>query len=235
VTAQLTPHVVKETKRTLKMPKEFKPFRDVPSAKPFINYLMTRMYTKKEILGFSENDDLCYCTSGAFKYRIIFPVIHKHKLISWVGRTISTGNLRYKALTIDPEKAAADNTNAAIDLNTNYVLWYDRLKECDADTLVICEGPFDSLRVNVLGDGLGIASTCVFTSAPSDAQIEILYELFPKFKRRYLMLDRGTLPTAMKILSRMPGSDLKIVDLPSHLKDPGEMSLADLQKLKLAI
>jgi len=235
VAAQLTKREdVAVDLRTLKMPKEFKPFRNLPSARPFIAYLKERGYTQKQILHMSETYDMSYCVAGPFKYRIIFPVIHKYRLISWVGRTISTSNLRYKALTVDPDKAKADNTPVAVDLNTNYVLWYDQLKEWDADTLVICEGPFDSLRVNELGDGLGIASTCVFTSSPSDAQIEILYELLPRFKRKYLMLDRGTLPTAMKILSRMPRSEIKIVELPSHLKDPGEMQMADLKNLDLA-
>ena len=51
-----------------------------------------------------------------------------------------------------------------------YLMWTDRMPP-KAKTLVLTEGPFDALKVNLLGNPIGIWATCCMTStsAPHSA------------------------------------------------------------------
>jgi len=93
----------------------------------------------------------------------------------------------------------------------------------NCDTIYLCEGPFDALKVHALGQVHGICATCFFTAAPTNRQIDLLHEILPKFRYRYLLLDRGTLPSALRIVSILQGLEVKAIQLPEHLKDPGEI------------
>jgi hypothetical protein len=207
-------------KPELKMPKEFRPFRNVASAWPYLTYLVDRGFSRSMALKFTDWFDLRYCTEGPYRGRIIFPVEYRGKLVSWVGRTISkTTELRYKALSVDPDEGPA-----AIGPLPDYLLWFDDLKVTKADKLILCEGPFDALKLTVIGYEYGVVATCFFTSAPSGSQIELLYELAPRFKHRFLMLDRGTLPTALRFTGQHPALGLRPLEPPPGVKDPGEMT-----------
>lgn len=215
----------------LKLPKAFRPFRQLPSAKPYIRYLRKRGFPLLEDL--TPRYDLHYCTSGAFKGRVIFPVYSNGNLVSWTGRTISPRiALRYKSLTTDSEVARNTGVPTAVGPISNYLLWFDNLKTGDCDTIVLCEGPFDSLKVNYLGRPNGICSTCFFTSAPGEAQIGLLHELLPLFKQRVLLLDRGMPHIAMRITAKLRKFDIRIGNIQTA-KDPGELS--SYQELLAAI
>ena len=194
----------------LKLPPEFKPLSNLPSCRPFLNYLKKRGFSLHDLDGFN----LQYATRGLFAGRIIFPIYFKHKLVAWTGRTIHKSvELRYKAE--GP--------------TTQYLLWHDDILKTDAETIYLCEGPIDSLKMNVLGNKYGICSTCFFTSGPSVAQIDLLYELLPKFKYRFLLLDQGTVNIAG------PLNSLKVVikQLPSGIKDPGILNAKQFSNLFL--
>ncbi len=207
----------------LEWPSTFRPFRQLPSAMPYVNYLRQRGFGSSERL--TRDYDLHYCVNGPFKGRIIFPVYYRGCLVSWTGRTISgRSSARYKSLTTDPELAHNTGIPTAIGPISDYLLWFDDIKTNDCHTIVLCEGPFDSLKVNVLGRDHGICSTCFFTSAPSEQQSNLLHELLHKFQRRVLLLDRGAFHTAMKIAAQLSVLDVEIGKLPPDIKDPGDMS-----------
>ena len=214
-----------KTKQSLKMPPEFRyfPMYECPSARPFINYLKYR--------GFDNYGDIriClrirYCVEGYFKNRIIFPIVHEDKLVSWTGRSISKRNpVRYLSLTANHERARELGTSQAIGPINDYLLWHDDLTDLNCHTIVLTEGPFDALKVNVLGNPHGICATCFFTNTPSRKQIELLHGLLPRFGRHILLLDQGTLSIAIWTASVMKNLGIEFKTLPTGVKDPGDLS-----------
>jgi hypothetical protein len=198
------------------MPEEFKPFRDLPSAERFVNYLYMRGFEESEALRLTENYDVWYCTRGEYQGRIIFPVVYRGQLLGWTGRSIYTGErLRYK-------------TEGAL---TGQLLWYDDLLECEAETIVLCEGPFDALKVAILGRPRGIVATCFFTSGLSEGQLDRLHSLLPRFRRRYLVLDRGAVGATLRASVRLKALAVETRWLPAEIKDPGLLNGPELYRL----
>lgn len=225
-----------EKRPGLKVPSEFKRFQGLPSELPYANYLYGRGFTDEEIAGMSSRYSMRYCTSGPFRGRIIFLVRYTGELVAWTGRSISKyEELRYKALSVDPERTTAMGYEAALGPISHYLLWWDRLQNVDADTIVLCEGPFDALKVDVLGRRFGICATCFFTSSPTDAQIDLLHELCPQFKKRILLLDKGTFALGMRVVSRLSGLGVRTYEIEHGLKDPGEHTPETFERFALAV
>lgn len=227
---QVQSHMTKSTTHSprvpLKIPRnEFKVLWGSPLAKPYARYLETRGYANP--ISTAYNNGLYYATGGAFTGRIIFPVYFKDELVSWTGRSISKqDSLRYRSLAADREKAKAEGTQVAIGPINHYLLWYDELLDEDG-TICLCEGPFDALKVRHLGQSLNIHATCFFTNSPSDQQIDLLYELLPRYRRRVLLLDQGTIPQALQTQNRLTELKIEIGWLPPEVKDPGELRSAN--------
>lgn len=206
--------------RELRLPEAFKSFHDPrSSARPFIRYLRGRDFTDRQIRRMTRDYDLRYASRGAQQGRVIFPVYHERRLVSWTGRTIGSAIPRY--LSLSPDE---DSEPRGIGPISDYLLWYDDLRESTNDTLIMCEGPFDALKVAVLGARYGIDATCCFTAQPSPGQIALLCDVAPRYKRRVLMLDAGTLPKAMRVLGAIPYLDFEQVPVPDGFKDPGDLT-----------
>jgi hypothetical protein len=233
VQASLSPPAIIERKPP-PMPPEFKPIRNVPSARMYLRYLKDRGFDDREIMRLTKRYDVYYATRGPYGGRIIFCVYMNGRLVSWTGRALSKNNdLRYKTLSDDPERSEREGLAPALGPISNYLLWYDDLVDCDADTLVLCEGPFDALKVNVLGWDHGIAATCFFTASPTEQQVELLHDLCPQFKRRVLLLDSGTLATGLRVAAGLSTLGVTSKQLPSTLKDPGEFTPYTFRKILL--
>lgn len=224
-----------EQRDPLDVPTEFRRFEGKPSARPFENYLLGRGFTHDDIATMSQRYGLRYCKTGAYRSRIVFLVRYMQDLVAWTGRHIGDSELRYKSLSIDEEKARSEGYEPAVGAISHYLLWWDRLQNVDADTLILCEGPFDALKVDVLGARNGYAATCFFTSAPTDAQIAMLHDLCPQFRRKVLLLDRGTLALAMRVNSSLAGLGIRTMEISQGLKDPGEHTPATFDKFMLAV
>jgi hypothetical protein len=190
------------------------------AARAFQNYMLGRGFYLDEL----ERFDLYYCTSGPFRARVIFPIHFNGRLVCWTGRSIKADEeLRYRTLSADPEKAAKSGLPLALGQLSNYLMWYDDLIKTRANTLVLVEGPMDALKVDILGVDYGICSTCFFTAQPGPRQIDLLHTLAPRFERRYLLLDRGTLPTALRVTRDLQAIDISIRQVPEGTKDPGAL------------
>lgn len=200
------------------LPTEFKPFADYPSQRPFLNYLLNRRFPRDQLPGRLRALDIHYCVDGEFDNRIIFPVRALGGYLAWTGRTISQINpLRYK--TEGPIGASLPWLKKLLNIS----------RRCDA--IVLVEGPFDALKINLLGYGL-VCSTCFFTNTPSRAQLDQLYQLLPRFKRRYLMLDQDMVPKAMALASQLSSLEVQVKLLPSNRKDPAEIrDRAELEEI----
>ena len=223
VNTTLSPVQGNPDRPALSLPEEFRQFdKSKPSCRPFLNYMRQRGYALSTILRITERFKVFTCTQGPFFSRIIFLVEYDGKLVSWTGRAIGRQLPRYKTLTTNPEKS--DGGPLAHGPISNYLLWYDQIKGVRwAHTLILCEGPFDALRVATLGQFQGVVATCFFTMVPSPAQVALLHDLAPKFKRVLLLLDQGTTPAALSLRSRLAPLPIGVKQLPPGVKDPADL------------
>lgn len=230
--ASIDGRAVKKPPKILKLPPEFKSFEvRRRSADLYWNYLLKRDFTENQILKLTPIFGVRYAISGANQGRIIFPVYHKGRLVTWTGRSCyKSVTPRYKALSATPTEGARKDTPIALGAITNFFLWHDYIMKGNFHTFILTEGPFDALKVNILGRRKGICATCCTTSQPSNTQLGLLRDLLPKFERRILMMDRGTERTSQFVSSLIP-FDLERVHL-KQIKDPGELrSTAELLRL----
>lgn len=206
------------------LPGEFRPFKlskISPVVRPYVDYITRRGLDWHNL---TRRYQAYFAVRGPWKGRVVFAVYYEGQLASWVGRTIYPEHEpRYLALTADPEKAARLGVSPAAGPLTDYLLWYDELRATKADTLCVCEGPFDALKVRALGRDHGVTATCLFTSAPSRHQLDCLHELLPRFRRRVSLLDADTLPASIRMSGDLAGLGVEIMPLPRGLKDPGEI------------
>lgn len=216
---------------------EFKSFDTaLPSRKLYVDYLIRRGFSESEIRQFTERYGVHYCTRGVYRNRVIFPVYYHDELVTWTGRSIFPDErLRYKTLSPDHAIAGTEGYLPALSQITNYLLWYDDLMDdpCD-DTIYICEGPFDALKVRVLGRPDGVTATCLFTSNISEQQIGLLHNLLPKYKHRYLLLDPEAFANALHIRSALAALDVQVAKLKPGVSDPGDLcSLREIDHAEL--
>jgi len=189
-------------------PPQWRPLDDQPSARWFVAYLQRRGFSPVIIWSLTARYGLRYCTAGQFAGRLIFPVEEDGQLRGWTGRSIYARE-RVRYLSHGPLH--------------RYLLWQDQLGASEADTLVLCEGPFDALKIAVLGQGR-IAATCCFTAAPSAGQISRLASLAGRFRHRVLLLDRDAAPAILRSLQQLDLLGFRAAWLPHNIKDPGELN-----------
>lgn len=219
VKSSLVKQEIKQKVNDLQLPKEFKSFSSLPSCKPYLRYIEDRGFK----LEYTKPYDVYYASQGLYKGRVIFAVYDKEGcLTGWTGRTIYDQEMiRYKTLTHDLEKAQERGEVPAPNPISHHLLFYDRIVDSGVDTIVLCEGPFDAWRVNVLGELHNIVATCFFTSSLSVQQLNLLHELLPNFVNRYLLLDENTFSKAGRIKSDLISLGVQVKRLPQGIKDPG--------------
>lgn len=216
-------------KRKLQMPAEFQKLGELVSARPFLDYLRKRGFNSAHVARMTGQHGMRYASRGSFKGRIIFPVHFEGRLCTWTGRsTYPSATLRYKTLTQDVEKAMLEGCKPALGPIGDYLLWYDELFDVDADTICIVEGPFDALKIDVLGARHGVCATCFFTSQPTDNQVDLMHALLPRFKRRVLIPDQNAEVMGMKTRARLRALEVDIRMMPAGIDDPGEFDRKSL-------
>jgi len=212
--------------RPLKVPNDFRQIEDVGKGRMFVAYLEKRGFDRADIPQLVTDYQLRYCVSdsflkGAYANRLIFLIDIDRELASWTGRHIGGSRFRYNSLSVEDEEIPA-----RLSLKDT-VLWYDRLHQIEGGTLVVNEGPFDSLKVNYLGNSSRIYATCVYGSTVSDTQLDLL-ESLTQFKTKYLLLDAEA---AIRYqcnfngcIGRLESIGFQVKILPKTIKDPGEFN-----------
>ena len=203
------------------IPKWMKPFTGYTPYR-FGRYLAHRGFLDAQAL--STHYHLKYTVVGAFKDRIIFP-IYCGGLTTWTGRTIHRDHQpRYKTLSTDREKARAEYLQPAVVPVTDTLWQYDFLRQESGKVLVVCEGPFDAMKVDWFGRANGIRATCLFGMNCSDEQIGLLVALRPKFERLVLLGDCGSEMEWWGLTHRLVHLKPELAFPPDGRKDPGEMT-----------
>ncbi len=186
-------------------------------------YLEKRGYHLGEIEYLTKRYSLKFAFNGPFAYRIIIPVFMNKRLVNWTGRTISSDEkLRYKSLSTDHERATAQNLPIAVKNIKETLFDYDNIMR-GGDTLVVCEGPFDAIRIGYFGVKCGIRATCLFGKIATPAQIDLLVDVVSDFNYDKVVvlfdndaeLDSFTVfPDYLKFQQKQ---------LPKGVKDPAEL------------
>lgn len=219
----------------LKFPEQIKVLRE--SLSPgvggfFLSYLWERGYRDRGwCKDICEYYDLHYAFKGPFNYRLIFPIEMYEGLVCWTGRTINPSTeLRYYSLTSHVEKQIPGYPLAIRSIKD--CLW--NLKDIvddPGDTLVLCEGPFDAMRVDYYGYEKGIRATCTFGKSISDEQVYLLEDIAPMFKDRILLLDPDAEFDLLPTIDRLRFIGFESLKLPPQFKDPAELSKKDVHSL----
>lgn len=211
---------------------EFKSISELGFGKLFVEYLVSRGYSKDEAYKLSDNYNLQYTTTGPFRYRVIVPIHFNDNLVNWAGRSIVADAVpKYRMLSTDATKSEANKLPRAI-LSTSELLFnYNNLwSNTDSTTLVVCEGPFDALNLDFRGKEHGIRSTCLFTKTMSSIQAEMLKQISHKFNKRFIVLDEDAQLDSFKILDQLDGFGFKSIAL-KGVKDPALLTTKDVLKL----
>jgi hypothetical protein len=197
----------------------------------FLGYLRERGYTAAEITELCALFDLRYAFKGPFNYRIIFPIEMYEGLACWTGRTIGEDTEpRYKTLTSHIEKQIPGYPIALRSIKD--CLWnLQDIVENPGDTLVICEGPFDAMRVDYYGYDKGIRATCLFGKDISEEQIWLLEDIAPMFKDRIILLDSSASLDQVILLDRLSFIGFDMLRLPIQFKDPAMLAKKDVHSL----
>lgn len=217
-------------RRLIELP-AFREFGDAPSARPFVRYMARRGFSATFLRRASRELGLRYCVRGPFGGRVIFLVRQEGRLVTWTGRTLSKfTSLRYKSLSTDPERAAAEGLPPALLPTSACLLWHDLMVD-GGEVLYLVEGPMDALKLR----SLGCEATCLFTNSASRTQVDLLRDIAPRFRRRLVLLDQGAEAAAMRLASDLAALGFRAGWLPPGIKDPGELDAGTLRMLQAGL
>lgn len=198
----------------------------------FIKYLVDRKFDKKDIDNLVQRYGLMSCFTGRWYYRIIIPIYELNTLCNWTGRHIGNSELRYLSLSSRfSEKTSSENPVAPFNIK-ELLLNYDLISK-GGDVLVICEGPFDSIKLDFYGHKHGLMSTCLFGLGISSRQLYLLKDLSYRFNKIVLLLDNNAEIQTLNMYSVLSENinNISCFNTYEGYKDPGEFSKKEVNKL----
>ena len=212
----------RQKKVVLKMPPEFHPLWASSSInrEPYLAYLERR--------GFSEAREtaaafaLYFARVGDYKQRIIIPVFGlKEEIVGWTSRTIrSDVPLRYKANSDLPRDAV---------FNEDVALQQVR----DGDVLVLTEGPMDAMKIAMYGKGC--AAVALLGVSVSKEKFSRIVKIAAEARAVICLLDQDILSANPRLTWQLEevvrGGRVRIGRLPIGVKDPGDLSPAQVEQL----
>jgi hypothetical protein len=205
----------------LEMPKEFNIIRHVGIYRKFHSYLWSRGFVFHEIQELIDYYGLRGCLRGEDAYRLIIPVYFEKKLVSWTGRTIGSGTLRYKDLS--PDKSVIPLKESLFD--------FDSLHFRGGTRLYLVEGAFDCFPMHLHGKArTGI--TCSFTVNLSERQKYLLKLLSERFDEVVILPDPKFEIKAWELKNELSYlKNVYVQILPKHVEDPGTLTKQEVRDL----
>jgi hypothetical protein len=201
----------------LQFPEEFLEISDkrARTAK-FHSYLVGRGFHPAHISDLCKEYALRAGVSGEYQDRLIVPYMVGRNIVSWTGRAISTSKIRYKDLSVDnsviPPKKALFNFNCT---------------QRGGDVLLVCEGPFDALKLDFYGKKFKVRSVALSTNSITDEQTYLLEEVCIKFKKVLMVMDSANsvgVVDSMRLKERLAQiHNIGFTSVPAGYKDGGEM------------
>jgi hypothetical protein len=127
--------------------------------------------------------------------------------------------VRYKDIPVD---------QAAVQVRRTFYN-YNALLDPEARVLIVCEGPFDALKLDFYLREYGVRAVAISTNSLSLVQESVLREHAPRFSRVCIMLDQATQLAVVDSMRMARGlSDIKHLTILKYFtegaKDAGAMS-----------
>jgi len=147
---------------------------------------------------------------GNFNHRIIIPIYHQNKLVSYQGRDITDkSKMKYKACPADLESREHKTCLYGLGL-------------VKSDSVVICEGVTDVWR-------LGPSSVATFGIKFTLAQVKLLLP----FKKIFILFDPEltAIEQAEKLANCLSDGNREVIIIDLKNEDPGEMNQNDADNL----
>lgn len=212
-------------RHTLEFPDEIRPLKDKERLRMFKRYLIARDYTPQEVLELYERYQLHYALTHIYRYRVVFPIFTKqHGLTTWTARSIVKGvEPRYLSLTEDPERAGL----GPCALMSIKDCLFNETNLNGGGALIVCEGPFDAMRLDFYGKRFEVNATCLFSKNVSLAQVDKLADLSDKYRRKVMLLDPDAVLDQLPLWNRLSPLGFKMASIPAPFKDPAEMAEQD--------
>lgn len=214
----------------LTLPREARPLQTKSLlAAAFVNYLRRRGFDEADMDWLAEHYQLHVARRGDWAYRIIIPIYDSmRRLVTWTGRSVRADEpIRYKTLSTKPGQ-----TPRALAAPGQLLLGLPLLFGCsNPRVLLLCEGPFDALRLTVSGAKHGVYATCLFGLRLSPEQEALLSQLSNRFRRLRVLLDRDAQFVSFPLVERLSYLGCRSLQLPEGYKDPGELSTEDATRL----
>lgn len=214
----------KEQQSELMLLDEFHQFGTTRHAEiQFIDYLLGRGFKEKHLPTLTKNYRLHWTVSGRYRQRVIIPLYQDARLVGWTSRSIHPKTpTRY--LTLSEDEGALLNVKKMI-------FNWDSLINEPQDLVVVCEGPFDALKVDYFGKAYGLRATCLFSQMATMEQVAYIAALTDLYQKVIIMLDDTATLLAESLCDQLPMLPVEAKALPSGFHDPGELTSAQVWKL----
>ena len=202
----------------LSIPKDFDLITDRGRSARHFRYLAETRGFGEHTIDLIEEYLLLYSKGGSFADRIILPYLTNGELVSWTGRAITaTATLRFKDLPLDdcliPPKENLYNHDAVIQ---------------GGKVLVVVEGQFDTLKVDLFGRRFGVRAVGLSTNTMTDEQVYLVEEASSNFDRTVVMMDNASVlgvVDSMRLKQRISHiKNASIISVPFGCKDSGEFT-----------
>jgi hypothetical protein len=178
----------------------------------FDSYLADRGFPARET---GKLYGLRYCATGHWAPRVYFPLMHERNLVGWTGRAV-TANAKIRYLT----HPTGDGVR--------HLVWAPPAKP-DATTLVICEGPFDALKVDCYA-GWSMQAIALMGLNAGPSKISAVVRMASRFKKVVVLLDKGTETQALDLQQALSVMRTEIHFVPDGVKDPGDMTKVQVRQ-----
>ena len=201
--------------KATKLPDYLAPLNDRSDSQPYYRYIDERGFDNPKAV--TKEYGLLRGTSKWHGRLVIpFPIYDEY---CWTGRSILPNNtLRY----LSPLPEESRNIKDCL-FNYNNLL-------DGGDTLIITEGPIDSMKVDWYCKP-SVRATCLFGMWLSPVQEELLLAICPSFNKVIIALDRDTLSESLDVMKQLSKFSAYPIQLPK--KDFGDMSKEEIQGILL--
>lgn len=180
----------------------------------FHGYLQNRMFP----IEYLEKFNISACISGYYKNRLIIPIYHKKKLVTFLTRDVTEReDAKYKNLPANQSILTVKET----------LFGYDQCVY--GDKIILVEGSFDWLRVyQAVGNIEGVSVLAVLGKSVTIQQQLIIQRLNPKSV--IILFDSGTESDSYKLKMELSPfvDDVSIINSMPKDKDPADLSCREI-------
>lgn len=197
--------------RILTFPKEFKVIENRGLTKLAYQSLFTeRLFNEDDIPTLCRDYRVRYAVAGDFRKRLILPFLIKGNVVGWSARALGDARLRYISY---PADAAKKN-----------LLFNHGPASAGGKVLVIVEGGFGALKIDLYGRHLGIRAVATLGTNFTEAQVGLIYRLAKRFNERIIVLfDHGAEMQAHALAGQLSLFRVSLGELPEWADGPGDL------------